>query len=86
MTYRVEVSATAWKQLEAIDRVTQARIRERMEALAENPHPAGARKLQGHTDTHWRIRIGDYRVVYTVENARLRVLVIRIGNRREVYR
>ena len=53
MTYHVEVSATAWKQLEAIDRVTQARIRERMEALAENPHPAGAHKLQGHTDTHW---------------------------------
>ncbi len=86
MTYTVELSATAWKQLAAIDRITQARIRERPEALAENPHPPGAKKLQGREGTEWRIRIGDYRAVYTVENGRLYVLVVRIGNRREVYR
>lgn len=86
MTYTVELSATAWKQLAAIDRVTQTRIRERLEALAENPHPPGAKKLQGREGDSWRIRIGDYRAVYTVENDRLYVLVVRIGHRREVYR
>ncbi len=86
MKYRIEVSNTASKQFAHLDRITQGRVREHIEALADNPHPPGSRKLQGREEAHWRIRVGAYRVIYTVENALLYVLVIRIAHRREVYR
>ena len=60
------------------------RIVRRIEALAENPRPAGAEKLSG--DDKHRIRQGDYRILYEIEDAQLVVTVVRIGNRREVYR
>jgi mRNA interferase RelE/StbE len=57
----------------------------RIEALAENLRPAGVAKLQGEAKA-WRIGVGDYRVLYTIEDGRLVVLVVKIGHRREVYR
>jgi mRNA interferase RelE/StbE len=53
--------------------------------LAENPYPPGCKKLAGD-EGFWRIRVGDYRVVYTVIQSKLVVLVVKIGHRREVYR
>jgi mRNA interferase RelE/StbE len=61
-----------------------ARIIPRLENLAANPRPPGCRKLQGG-DREWRIRIGDYRVVYTIDDAKLLVEVTRIRHRREAY-
>lgn len=54
-------------------------------ALADNPRPNGCRKLAGE-EGQWRIRVGDFRVIYQVRDAVLLVLVVRVGHRREVYR
>jgi mRNA interferase RelE/StbE len=53
--------------------------------LAGDPHPPGSKELQGAGDLY-RIRVGDYRVLYTVEHDRLVVLVVDVGNRRDIYR
>lgn len=53
--------------------------------LEANPRPPGAKKLRGESDL-WRVRVGDYRILYSIEEARLVVLVVKIGHRREVYR
>jgi mRNA interferase RelE/StbE len=60
------------------------RIVPRLENLASNPRPSGCKKLRSG-DEEWRIRVGDYRVVYTIDDARLLVEVTRIRHRREVY-
>jgi mRNA interferase RelE/StbE len=65
--------------------VANLRLAAKLEALAENPRPAGVTKLQGEANA-WRIRVGDYRVLYTIEDRRPVVLVIKIGHRRDVYR
>ena len=67
------------------DAKLQSRIVAAAERLADNPRPPGCVKLSGVEDV-WRIRIGDYRILYEIQNARLVVLVIRIANRREAYR
>jgi mRNA interferase RelE/StbE len=83
--YRVEVSKPAGKQIAALDRTVQNRIIARLTALGDTPRPAGSKKLAG-PDAFWRIRVGDYRVIYSIVDAQLVVLVIKIGHRREVYR
>ena len=62
----------------------QIRIRDAIDALATEPRPGGAVKLAGRAD--YRVRVGEYRVVYAVDDAERRVLVARIAHRREVYR
>ena len=82
--YRVEVSRPASRQIEALDKTTQARIVTRLEGLEADPRPNAAKKLKGEHAT-WRIRVGDYRIVYTIEDNRLLILVVKVGHRREVY-
>jgi len=60
-------------------------VARKIDALADNPRPSGAEKLKGAKDL-WRIRSGNYRIIYTIQDEALLVLVIRIGHRREVYR
>jgi len=60
-------------------------LRPRIDALADGPRPAGAKKLKGGGEL-WRIRVGDYRIVYAVRDRILLVLVVRVAHRREVYR
>ncbi len=83
--YAVEIATPAVKTLRNLPRPDQRRIAARIDALAENPRPPGVEKLEGADDLY-RIRAGDYRIVYRIEDERLLVLVIRIGHRREVYR
>jgi mRNA interferase RelE/StbE len=61
------------------------RIGARIDSLSKNPRPSGSEKLQG-ADGLYRVRQGDYRIIYTIKDATLVVVVITIGNRREVYR
>jgi mRNA interferase RelE/StbE len=85
LTYTIEVSRPAARDAKGIrDRSAKAAIRHAIEALAEEPFPRGAKKLRGHPDL-WRIRIGGWRVVYTVEGERLVVLVLMIAGRGDVY-
>ena len=61
-----------------------ARIDRKLESLADNPRPAGCKKLKGYKD-QWRVRVGDWRVVYIIDDAAKLVSVTRIAHRREVY-
>jgi mRNA interferase RelE/StbE len=85
MRYRLEFTASASKELRALVRQIQRRVIEKATALCENPFPAGVKKLKGDPE-HYRIRIGDYWVVYRIDGTRLIVVIVRIGHRREVYR
>lgn len=84
MTYEVEVTTTAARQIARIPNPDQRRIVERIERLGADPRPANATKLQG-IDA-WRVRQGTYRIVYTIDDAVRIVTVTRVGHRREVYR
>jgi mRNA interferase RelE/StbE len=85
MRYVIEFTASASRELRNLDRPIQRRIAEKIEQLREDPVPPGARKFYGEAG-HWRIRVGDYRVIYRIEKRRLIVVVVRVGHRREAYR
>ncbi len=82
--YRVVFLRAAWNDLMALGEETQNAILDAIYKLEENPRPSGCKKLQG--EPYLRIRVGDYRVAYEVEDDILLVLIVRVGNRREVYR
>jgi mRNA interferase RelE/StbE len=87
MAWKVEISPTALKQLNKLDRPVSHRIlkflRERVEKL-DDPRTIGGR-LQGTLSEFWKYRVGDYRLICSLQNDRLVVLVLRIARRREVY-
>lgn len=86
MSYRVEVSRKVEKFLAGLrDPELQRRIVTAMRGLEENPRPPGSVKLSGSDDL-FRVRVGDYRILYRVEDERLFVLVVDVGHRREIYR
>ena len=86
MSYRVLLERRAQKELEALPGVTLKRIDVKLQALAEDPRPSGSTKLQGKEGQGWRIRVGDYRILYTVDDTAKAVQVYRIKHRKEVYR
>lgn len=83
--YSVTFSRSANKELEDLDPPILARVFPRIEALAEDPRPSGCLKLQGETNL-WRIRIGDYRVVYAIHDAQKIVDIVAVRHRSDVYR
>jgi mRNA interferase RelE/StbE len=85
MAYSIQFTARALRDLVALDRPVQQRLRHHIDRLAQNPFPARAKKLHGE-EPYYRIRVGDYRVIYQVEARQLRVVVVKIGHRRDVYR
>lgn len=82
--YSLEIKPSAQKELDALDYGLFTRIDRKILALADNPRPAGCKKLKGYKD-QWRIRVGDWRVVYILNDAARVVSVTRIAHRREVY-
>ena len=84
-SYRIEFTRSATKDLRAIDRQWIPRIISAVEALGDEPMPSGCKKLVG-SDYTYRIRVGDYRIVYDIHNAKLVVSIIRVRHRRDVYR
>lgn len=85
MAYRIELTASAAKQLGKLPRHIQTRIASAIDALAQTPRPPGTRKLQGADDL-WRVRVGSYRIIYQLKDGELLVLVLKIGHRKQVYR
>jgi mRNA interferase RelE/StbE len=83
-SYSVVLKSSAQKELDALDDPVFRRIDRKILALAENPRPAGCKKLKGYRD-QWRIRIGDWRVVYFIDDSAKRVSITRVAHRREVY-
>ena len=84
MSYRIEVAPAAVRQLRKLDRVAQRRVQAAIELLASEPRPSGAKKLVGG-DGEWRVRTGDYRIVYEIHDNVLLVLVVAVGHRRDIY-
>ena len=84
MHYRIEVRPAAARQLRKLDPPTARRIQGAIALLADDPRPPASRPLTGRPA--WRVRVGDHRVIYTIEDDRLVVVVVTIGHRRDVYR
>jgi mRNA interferase RelE/StbE len=82
---RDSVSPAAARQLRKLDPPTRRRMQAAIELLADKPRPPAATQLVGGRG-EWRVRVGDYRIVYEIRDTELVVLVLRLGHRREVYR
>lgn len=84
-SYRVELARSAEKDLRRIDRALLPVIFKALESLATDPRPHGVKKIVG-AELTFRIRVGDYRIVYEIQDAVLLVTVIRVAHRKDVYR
>ncbi|OGU66323.1 MAG: hypothetical protein A2499_15610 [Stygiobacter sp. RIFOXYC12_FULL_38_8] len=82
--YKIQILKSADKTLRNVARKERVKIVEQISQLAENPRPFGCKKLRG--TEFYRIRIGDYRVIYKIEDEVLLILVIRIGHRKDIYK
>ena len=83
--YRIELTSTAARHVRKLDRPVRTRLLDAIELLASSPRPDGVKKLAS-TENAWRIHVGDYRVIYSIEDDVLVVTVVRVAHRREVYR
>jgi mRNA interferase RelE/StbE len=84
--YRILIKASAAKEIEAVgQKKDRQRIVRQIQSLADNPRPAGCEKLSGQSD-RYRVREGNYRIVYSVDDRTLLVNVAKVGHRKEVYR
>jgi mRNA interferase RelE/StbE len=83
--YSIEISRTAEKQLRKLAAADRRRVARAMVALGDDPRPAGSRKLSGYDDV-FRIRVGVFRIIYSVSGQRLVIIILKIGYRKDVYR
>ena len=83
--YSLRIAASAQKELDALDDSVFARVDAKIVMLADNPRPAGCKKLKGHKDI-WRIRVGDWRVIYIVDDSAEQVRIVRVAHRSDAYR
>ena len=83
--YRVEIARRAVRSIAGLPPTEQYRIRAAIDLLAEEPRPPGCVALSGE-ESVYRVRVGDYRILYEVIDARLVIQVVRVGHRRDVYR
>lgn len=83
-SYKLLITRSASKELEAVTTKDRSRIVAKIRGLEDHPRPSGVEKLSG--DEKYRLRQGDFRILYEIEDRQLIVTVVRIGNRRDVYR
>jgi mRNA interferase RelE/StbE len=84
LAYQIRITAKAQREIKALPRPIQDRVRSTIKALRDNPYPTGMQKLREVEGTY-RIRVGDYRIVYAVEGQLLLVVVVTVGHRKDVY-
>jgi mRNA interferase RelE/StbE len=84
VSYIIQIDRSAKKQLAKISEPYASAISEKIFSLAENPRPPGCKKLTASES--WRIRVGDYRVIYNISDTVLLIIIIDVGNRKEIYR
>jgi len=82
--YRIEIKKSAAREIEHIARKDIKPVLEKISSLAENPRPHNCKKLSGQEK--YSIRCGDYRILYSIEDAILIILVVKVGHRKDVYR
>ncbi len=85
MRYRIEIDRQAVKAMTHLPKKVKRQIAGRIDALADNPFPPDAEQIKGQVAL-WRIRSGEYRIAYTVRKNILRILVLRVGARKDFYR
>lgn len=85
-TYKIIFNKAYLKELESIPKKVRNQILESVNSLSNNPRPEGVKKLKGFNDPLYRIRCGDYRIVYTIRDKELIVLVIQVGHRKDIYK
>ena len=85
MSYKIFIDPSAERELGKIDIRRQRKIIDAIDELARTPRPPGVKKLTG-SDSSYRIRVGDYRILYQIKDRELTILVIRIAHRRDAYR
>jgi mRNA interferase RelE/StbE len=85
VAHRLELTPRALRDLKKLPAQARERLQPTIEALASDPRPAGVVKLEGEQDVY-RVRVGDYRILYEVHDSVLLVIVVKVGNRRDVYR
>ncbi|MFL6373966.1 MAG: type II toxin-antitoxin system RelE family toxin [Pyrinomonadaceae bacterium] len=83
MTYSISILRRAQKALTAFPRSDYIKMRDAIRALAEEPRPTGCRKLVGRDG--WRIRVGNYRAIYEVDDQNAAILILAIGDRKDIY-
>jgi mRNA interferase RelE/StbE len=83
--YRIQIDRDAEKTLRRQGRTTKERLVKAILVLADNPHPPNSRKLEGYDDL-FRLRVGDWRIIYQIIDDQLLILVLEIGSRGEIYR
>jgi mRNA interferase RelE/StbE len=84
VTYALEILRSAQRQLAKLEPRDQDRIIAAIRGLTRNPRPSGSKKLSGRPA--WRVRVGDFRVIYEIHDERLLVTVVAVGHRKDVYR
>ena len=84
MTYSISILRSAEKSLSSLPLIVQDRLIVAIRRLALNPRPPGVKKLAGREA--WRVRVGDYRVIYEIADTDLTILVVDVGHRKEIYR
>jgi mRNA interferase RelE/StbE len=84
VTYVIRLSPAAARELRKFDPAVRRRIQAVLELLADDPRPPSAKRLVGGAG-EWRVRTGDYRIIYEIHDDRLLILVLRMAHRREVY-
>jgi mRNA interferase RelE/StbE len=85
VSYRILFTPRAERDLSALPERDRARLARRIDGLATDPRPSSAKKLSGAEDLY-RLRSGDYRVIYLIENRIVTVTIVRVGHRRDIYR
>jgi mRNA interferase RelE/StbE len=85
VNYNIEYTPRAGRDFKKLDKAIQRQILPKIEGLAKNPRPHGAEKLEGEENLY-RIRSGDYRIIYQIQDKALLILLVRLGHRREIYR
>jgi len=85
MSFAIEIAPAALRQLRKLDPIARRRIQAAVELLADEPRPPAGKPLV-NSDGAWRVRVGDHRVIYDIEDGRLIVLVLAVGHRREIHR
>ncbi len=83
MNYALLILRRAQKELANLDKTEYERVRDAVTSLAENPRPNNCKKLVGRDG--WRIRVGNYRVIYEIDDAKQEVTVLHVGHRRDIY-
>lgn len=85
MSYRILITKQVEKQLNALSQQIVNRVDQHIEALREDPRPFGVKKLRGYADIY-RVRVGNYRIIYTIDDRAQTITLLTVDNRKDVYR